>query len=309
MTGRTLGNDVVIVTAADARYFDLVTGLVLSIRDLEAANGSAPPMAVKVVDLGLTEAQRSELSANCDVAPIPDDGAAASRKDLATPFFLSRTVKSRMRDFFPGFSVYLWIDSDAWVQDWRALELLVAAGRGNGFAAVPEIDRAYQCIYEKDSYHFKENFKRVSQGFGEAAAQDLMFRPVINSGVVALRSDSPLWEIWHDAVVTVFQNATTYTSDQAALNYVFYQNRVSFHPLPSWCNWLCCHARPRLDLERRILTEPLLPFYPIGILHLTETARDKAIAVPLSDGSSRMLHLDYLNMRKLRALWAAPRAY
>ena len=300
MTGRALGNDVVIVTAADERYFDLVTGLVLSIRDREAATGSAPPVAVKVVDLGLTEAQRAELSAHCDVAAIQDYGAAGARKDLATPFFLSRTVKSRMRDLFPGFAVYLWIDSDAWVQDWRALELLAAAGRGHGFAAVPEIDRAYRCIYEKDSYHFKENFKRVSQGFGEASAEELLFRPVINSGVIALRSDSPLWKTWHDAVLTVFQNATTYTSDQAALNYVFYRNRTSLYPLPSWCNWLCCHAVPRFDLDRRILTEPLLPFYPIGILHLTETARDRALVVPLSNGGTRSLRLDYLNMRKLR---------
>lgn len=301
MNHRPLGADVAIVTAADAGYFNLLKGLVLSIRDLEHARGATELVALKVVDLGLTEAQRAELSDLCDILENPGSALTAARGDNPTPFRLARAVKSCIKELFPGFGIYIWIDSDAWVQEWRALEIFAESGRKFGFAIVPELDRAYSCLYDKRSYHFKTNFDWVTEGFGEEVARDLMFRPVLNTGAVAVRADSPLWDLWRSRVSVMFENAKRRVSDQAALNYAVYSEQIPFYPLPSWCNWLCCHARPRLDLESRILTEPMLPFHPIGILHLTETARDRALAVPLSNGQTRSLRLDYLSMRALRA--------
>ena len=38
---------------------------------------------------------------------------------------------------FPGYETYLWIDADAWLQDWRAVELYVAAACGDRLAITP----------------------------------------------------------------------------------------------------------------------------------------------------------------------------
>jgi hypothetical protein len=55
---------------------------------------------------------------------------------LARPF---------LREYFPEFEIYVWIDADAWLQDWYAVELFCeGACRRRGMAIVPEIDRGSQ---------------------------------------------------------------------------------------------------------------------------------------------------------------------
>src|ERR1700722_13762657 len=95
--------DLAVVSAADAAAFDLLSGLVRSLREKPEAGDCA----LYVVDLGLTGSQRQWLptqGAKLWWPGLPSD--APSAPDVPRSF-LSRC---RIPDLFPGHDVYLWID-------------------------------------------------------------------------------------------------------------------------------------------------------------------------------------------------------
>lgn len=303
MTEAALGKDTAIVTAADGGYFPLLKGLVHSIRDLERSRDVPERTAIKVADIGLTPEQRDELSAHCDILENPPIELPAPRDGEMTPLRAGCAVKIQLRKLFPGYRLYIWIDADAWVQEWGALQLLEIAGRKYGFAAVPEIDRAYKMLYDRESRFYWGLFNWNADCFGREAAEQLKGLPVVNAGILALRADSPIWDAWSRAFQVAYSNAQEFANDQSALNYAIYFDKVRFYALPSLCNWICTQAAPRLDLHTLALTEPLMPYQRLGIVHLTNSPlRGKPVAVPVSDGTTREMQIDYLSVRALRGI-------
>ena len=45
--------------------------------------------------------------------------------------------------------LYLWIDADAWVQEWSAVDMMLATCERGARAICPEIDRSYKRHYER----------------------------------------------------------------------------------------------------------------------------------------------------------------
>src|SRR5215207_6414297 len=105
-----------------------------------AAPAFADPR-VHVLDVGLSEGNKSWLmgqGATC----VP------TRWMLPEQYFPDRRQKTGVSkaflpEYLPDNDLYLWIDADAWVQDWEAVQMLVQAAALHGCAAVPEADRAY----------------------------------------------------------------------------------------------------------------------------------------------------------------------
>ncbi len=291
----------VVVTAADEEYFHVLKGLIHSIRDLEAGHSPKDRAEIRVIDLGLGGASIEELSDHCHVLTGAEPLLKINRTDLSRAHLLSRAMKPFLRDYFPGYGVYIWLDADTWVQDLGALGLLARTARANRTALVPEIDRSYSFLYDKSDYHYRTNFDWVADSFGQPVARDLLYRPVLNSGVFAMRHDSLLWGAWRRHLAITFEKAKKHVSDQAAFNVAVYKEKIQFHPLPSWCNWLCCHALPRLDTQTLTFTEPALPHQKLGILHLTKTYMDREVRVVTDKGKNYPAKLDYLSLRRLRA--------
>ena len=48
--------------------------------------------------------------------------------------------------------MYLWLDADAWLQDWRAVKLYCAAASRGRLAITLEIDRAYKRHYKRPKF-------------------------------------------------------------------------------------------------------------------------------------------------------------
>src|ERR1700753_1477506 len=102
----------VVITAADAAYYDLVVDLVSSIRD----QPRSADVALVVFDLGLTAPQRDALAARqvSFVRPGWDYDFATAPPE----WFKAMTARTRLPQWVPGFEHYLWIDADAWLQRW-----------------------------------------------------------------------------------------------------------------------------------------------------------------------------------------------
>jgi hypothetical protein len=193
----------------------------------------------------------------------------------------------------------MWLDADAWVQDWSAVELFRRAAADGSIACVPEIDRSY-----RNFFHAWEEFQGVihksySEAFGEVTATEMVRHPLINSGIFALRPHSPTWEVWAKLIGEGLANTDNFLTEQNALNIAVYRHGVKKHFLPVTCNWAAHHSTPAWDVERRCFVEPYLPHHKIGILHLTVWTKEqptldvRQVGGP-RDGAAEPMSLRYI---------------
>jgi hypothetical protein len=169
----------------------------------------------------------------------------------------------------------MWLDADAWVQDWAAVELFFRAAETGSLAIVPELDRAY-----RNFFHAWEEFHGVlsagyAAAFDAAMAERLARHPLLNNGAFALRADAPHWRAWADTLGSALQRSRNELIDMTTLNHLVYDQGLPAHFLPAWCNWICHHAPPRRDPVSGQLTEPYLPYQRLGIVHLTLWMKDR----------------------------------
>ncbi len=283
----------IIVTAANESYFELLQGLVLSIRHGEQRHGRTQGIPVKVLDLGLTPQQAAALEPHCEVHKpskvfLPIEHTGHTREHL-----LSRAVKPFLKEYFPGYDVYTWLDADTWVQNFADLDLFMQVGKARGLALVPMVDRTYLELYNKSSELHGWMQPTIADSFGSAVASGLKYLPTLNAGVFSATRDSPIWEHYAQCLEQVFRKSRR-VFDQPAFNVAIYGRRIPFYPLPSRFNWICVRSLPNVDLKLRALTAPGIPYEPLGIVHLTKRMTHRDIPVRCSDGTQRSLRLDYL---------------
>jgi len=270
----SLTDGLVVCTAGDAGYFELLSNCVRSI----AERPQGARVRLCVLDLGLDDAQRDWLKArNVEIA---EPGWDIDGTEHLPAHYRALTARPFLPKYFPGGDTYMWIDADAWVQDWEAVELYARAAADGSFACTPELDRSYRGLFEAwDEYHgvIEASYQAA---FGEAVARDLIRFPLLNSGAFALKGNSPSWRLWAEAVGEGFARTDEFLTEQAAFNLCVYRRGLKSHFLPSWCNWAVHHAMPWWDAAAHCFVEPRLPHRKLGILHLTiYTKREKTLPI------------------------------
>ena len=285
----------IVVSAADSGYFLLLQDAVASVR---ALNGE---VAVGVLDLGLAETERDWLDAQ---------GARVVRPGWDVDFphqaRMPRTLKAQVaRPFlprhFPGHGMYFWIDADAWLQDWRAVELYcAAAGRGR-LAIVPEIDRAYKRHYKRPKpFGWTLAWKCYREAFGWRVADRLGRNPMVNCGVFALHHDAPHWEAWRRIMTGVLQRTRFFYVEQIALNYAIFAEHLPVNFLPAYCNWTPGDAAPAFDGHRGVFVEPYAPHETIGVMHLAgREQKEQVFTLARLEGGTITTGLRYRDARGL----------
>jgi hypothetical protein len=252
-----------IVSGADHAYFPLLCDLVRSIATLR------PGAAVGVLDVGLAPEERQWLAARVAHLVLPGwdiDFPGRATMPTARQAQFARPFLPR---HFPGYETYLWIDADAWVQDWRVIELYVAAAHCGKLAIAPEIDRAYKRHYKRPKLFGRTlAWKNYRTAFGWRVADRLGRNPIVNCGAFALNRDAPHWEAWAQVLAQVVRRTRFFFIEQTALNYVIFAMRLPVNFLPAYCNWMPGDAVPAFDAARGIFVEPYAPHETIGIMHL-----------------------------------------
>jgi hypothetical protein len=255
----------IIVSGADSGYFGLLRGCIRSIRD----KPEGASIELGVLDVGLDEAERGWLEGQGAKIVVPGWDIDFPGREAAPRHRQAQYGRPFLPRYFPGHDPYLWIDADAWVQDWRAVELFLRGAAQGEIAIVPEIDRSY-----RNFFHAREEFQGViGEGyraiFEEEVAAGLTHLPLLNSGVFALAAGAPHWQAWADILTASLQRSQDSLIDQSTLNHVIYEQELPAHFLPAWCNWVCHHAAPIRHGVEGFLSEPNLPYLKLGIVHLT----------------------------------------
>ncbi|MBE9186360.1 glycosyltransferase [Microcoleus sp. LEGE 07076] len=281
---------IIIITAADANYFELVRGTILSVREKPESNN----VAIGFFDLGCTPEQLHWLETQVNIIKKPDWEFDFPGKNAAPHYLKGLLARPFLRRYFPDFDIYLWIDADAWVQDWQAVELLVKGAAKRGLAVVPELDRGYYLAYGKLPWYWQFVSRDYQAAFGEEVAQQLHSYPTINAGIFALQKDAPHWELWAEYLEQGLQRHVSLMTDQIALNRLVYGTEMfdKTEMLPARCNWSCNFGLPVWDKQRACFVEPYLPQEAIGILHITGHKHD-LVKLATTDGDTVEISLRY----------------
>ena len=113
-----------IVTLADEKYFDLLKELINSIKRFPESKN----IAICVLDAGLNQTQVDEINNQVDeIKKAEWDIEVSKIKVRGKEWLKSQVSRAFLPKYFPNYKKYLWIDCDAWVNDWSAIELYLRA--------------------------------------------------------------------------------------------------------------------------------------------------------------------------------------
>ena len=262
----------VIVSLADANYFPLLEELVDSIKRFSESKD----VAICILDAGLTSDQKNSLLKKVDeIKPAEWDIQVPPDKVKGKEWLKSQVSRAFLPKYFPNYEKYLWIDCDAWVNDWNCLELYFKACDNEKLGITQTIGPGYKItskvnwLIGKLAIVKSQNFKHaIKSKIGYEKARKLAFAPHINIGVFSLNKNSKVWEIWQKNLKQTLQAGNIFGSEQLAINISVYIDNVITEFLPLNCNWITSNLLPKYDEDQKTFVEPYLPNYKIGIIHL-----------------------------------------
>ena len=262
----------VIVSLADSNYFELLNELVDSIKSFEKSKTTA----ICILDAGLSAEQRKILSKKVDEIKSAEwDIEVPAIKVRGKEWLKSQVSRAFLPKYFPNYEKYLWIDCDAWVNNWDSVELYFKACEDGKLGITQTLGQGYK-IMSKVNWLFgkvaiikSQNFKHaIKSKIGINKARKLAFAPHINIGVFSLEKNSPGWISWQKNLEQTLKSGNIFGSEGLAINMSVYIDELETEFLPLNCNWLTSNLLPKFDEIKNTFVEPYLPNYKIGIMHL-----------------------------------------
>ena len=262
----------VIVSLADANYFPLIEELIDSIKRFKQSEN----IAICILDAGLTEDQKEKISEKIDETKVAEwDIEVPGYKVKDKEWLKSQVSRAFLPKYFPNYEKYLWIDCDAWVNDWECIELYFKACDNGKLGITQTIGPGYK-ITSKVNWLFGKLAVIKSQNFKHAIkskipyekARKLAFAPHINIGVFSLEKNSVGWEIWQKNLEQTLKAGNIFGSEGLAINMAVYIDNLETEFLPLNFNWITSNLLPKFDESKNTFVEPYLPNYKIGIMHL-----------------------------------------
>ena len=265
-------NSNAIVTLADSTYFELLQELIGSIKSHKENND----ISICVLDAGLTQDQINLIKTKVySIKKAKWDIDVPGYKVIKKEWLKSQVSRAFLPKYFPEFKKYLWIDCDAWVNSWSAVELYFKACEKGKLGITQSIGPGYR-IMTKVNWLFgkfasikSQNYKHAkSSGIEENIARKLAFAPHINIGVFSLEKTSKCWDVWQKNLKKTLSKGKIFGSEGLAINIAVYHDNVDVEFLPLKCNWITSHLLPKFDNQNNTFVEPFLPNEKIGIMHL-----------------------------------------
>ncbi len=262
----------VIVSLADANYYPLLNELINSIKRFEKSRD----IAICILDAGLSNQQKDELSSKVDEIKSAEwDIKVPDSKIKGREWLKSQVSRAFLPKYFPNYEKYLWIDCDAWVNDWQTIELYFKACENEKLGITQTIGPGYKItsrvdwVFGKLAIIKSQNFKHaIKSKISHEKARKLAFAPHINIGVFSLEKKSTTWEKWQENLKQTLKGGDIFGSEQLAMNMSVYIDNVETEFLPLNCNWITSNLLPKFDEVNNTFVEPYLPNYKIGIMHL-----------------------------------------
>ena len=267
-----------------------MSGLLRSLRMLPFA----VPFDIGVLDVGLTENGKAQLAAfDVKIVPAQVDIEYRGREEWEQQLqgFRAMTARPFLRNYFPGYDVYMWIDADAWAQTPEAVDTMLAgAGAEDALFICAEVDRDYK-PYFLSSKPWEYHLKWYRANFPPEIFTAIFPRPMLIDGVFAMRAESPVWKEWAEVYTACLQRAAKvgreqFMGDQLSLNVAVYMKGFPLRLMPAEFGWLTLYAIPMIDAEKNLFVRPTQPRTPISILHLTHEKKMRSFDIATTSGGT-----------------------
>ena len=266
---------IAIVTGADKKYFPFLKNLVFSLKKTQSLD---------ICDLCI-------LTVDEDNSYITEINELINKSKLAT-FSVNIKYKDKknwhkllterpyIREYFPGYKKYIWLDADTEVLDVDAIKNLDEATEEKDLAITPESCESY--VFKNSKFGIKKifssyykisgwSFKNYNRYFGKNLGEKLFFNPLFNNGVFCMRADSKIWDLWkHEYQNALNKAKSSYgvKTDQLSLNKIIYEEFNSVSILDTTNNWIISKSEPVFKKNNSFLT-PSFPRRKINIFHYT----------------------------------------
>ena len=262
----------VIVSLADSNYFPLLEELIDSVKRFKESTN----VDICILDAGLTNEQKESISNKVkEIKSAEWDIEVPGYKVKDKEWLKSQVSRAFLPKYFPNYEKYLWIDCDAWVNDWNSVELYFKACDGGKLGITQTIGPGYKItskvnwLLGKLAIIKSQNFKHaVKSKIGYDKARKLAFAPHINIGVFSLEKNSEGWSSWQNNLSKTLKAGNIFGSEGLAINMSVYIDNLETEFLPLNCNWITSNLLPKYDEKQKTFVEPYLPNYKIGIMHL-----------------------------------------
>ena len=261
-----------IVTLADSNYFELLLELINSIKNFKESEN----VSICLLDAGLTEQQKEKLKNKVySIKKAKWDISVPAYKVIGKEWLKSQVSRAFIPDYFPEFEKYLWIDCDAWVNNWETIELYFKACENGKLGITQTVGPGYRVltkvkwIFGKLALIKSQNYKHAKKsGFSESVSRKIAFAPHLNIGVFSLEKKSKCWKLWQEILEKALSSGQIFGSEGLAINIAVYDRGADVEFLPLLCNWIASNVLPKYDEKNQTFVEPFLPHNKIGIMHL-----------------------------------------
>ena len=273
----------IVVTAGDSKVMPMLQGL---IRSLEAFP-ERQDIEIGCLDVGQTAADRAWLSTRDIVLAEPTTHLGVPLERLK-PYERAFVARPFLRDYFPGRDIYIWIDSDVWLQGWWVIDAYCRGALDTGMAIAHERERAYAF----QGWLWAWFAKHMVLGYGPLDAAWLLSRPHLNSGLFAMRADSPHWDLWVSHYQAAWERTGTFNPhDQFSINRFVHGGawlgpQVRTTLLDPRYNWICDRGQPMWNDFEAALCEPYPPYRVIGAVHLAGPGKTTRYIIRRTGGGS-----------------------
>jgi hypothetical protein len=267
-----------IVSLADSKYFELLNELIDSILSFKESES----ISICILDAGLQSDQIKILERKVHkIVKAKWDIEVPDYKIKGREWLKSQISRAFLPEYFPGFKKYLWIDADAWVNDWSAVELYFKGSDNQNLSISSSADRAYGRVLRADwifsniAFIRSQNYKHAkSSGFSNQVSREVALKPHLNIGVFCLENDAPHWLVWQKNLRQALKKGRIFGSEQIAMNITVYCDQMKVQILPTYCNWFLIE-NIKFDESKNTYVEPHLPHHKIGIIHLAGKKYDE----------------------------------
>ena len=268
----------VIISLADSNYFELVNELVDSIKSFDQSK----EIAICIMDAGLQKDQIKILEKKVDqIKKAEWDIKVSDNKVKGREWLKSQVSRAFLPKYFPDYKKYLWIDADAWVNSWYAIELYLKGCENKKLAIATSADRSYgrvlraEWVFGSFARIKSQNYKHAkSSGFSEKIARQVALKPHLNIGVFSLEREAPHWNVWQKNLKKALSSGRIWGSEQISMNITIYSDNLDVEILPAYCNWTLIDAI-KFDKKNNTFVEPYLPNHEIGIIHFAGKNNDQ----------------------------------
>jgi hypothetical protein len=281
----------IICTAANQPFASLALDLILSIRN----KPESADIAIGMLDTGLSEGAIEQFRPlvthlvapgwDVDFSTLPNsaDPPPSAAWLQGSRGYQAMTARPSLPKHFPGYELYIWIDADCWIQEWSVINLLGRGAADGSICISAELDRAY--VQYHDTGKITDWTNAVHESFhGREIGARLRNFPILNSGVFALRGDSPLWARWDAVMREGLARKRDFYAEQFGLNRVVYLENFPRNVLPATCNWLANRGLIFFDAATKTFVEPYLPHQPLSIIHLSGESKHKEHRLTVLNG-------------------------